>query len=78
MAENGLSVDHAVRVELWVGGELVEAKSFDNGTSYSAMLDSFARAMRGEMFAASAQDGVANMQLLDAVYRGWTSGGTES
>ncbi len=78
VAENGLSVDHVVRVEMWAGGELVEAKSFDNSTSYSAMLDSFARAMRGETFAASAQDGVANMHLLDAVYRGWTSGGTES
>ena len=77
VAENGLAVDDTVRVELWVGGQLVEAKSFDNSTSYSGMLDSFARAMRGEAFAASAQDGVRNMRLLDAIYRGWTSGGTE-
>ncbi len=77
VAENGLSVDDPVRVEVWSGGKLVEAQSFDTSTSYTRMLDGFARAMRGEAFAASALDGVANMRLLDAVYRGWTSGGTE-
>ncbi len=79
VAENGLSVDKPVRVELWVSGEQAEAKTFDNTASYSGMLDSFARAMRGgEAFAASAEDGVANMRSLDAVYRGWASGQTES
>ena len=77
VAENGLSVDDPVRVEVWRGGRLVEAQSFDNSTSYTRMLDSFARAMRGEVFAASALDGLANMRLLDAVYRGWAGGGTE-
>ena len=77
VAENGLSVDKPVRVEVWVGGEPVEAKTFDNATSYSAMLDSFALAMRGDAFAASADDGVENMRILDAVYRGWASGQTE-
>ncbi len=78
VAENGLSVDDAVRVETWAGGELLETRTFDNSMSYSAMLDSFAQAMRGKTFAASAEDGVANMRLLDAVYRGWRSGGVES
>ncbi len=74
VAENGLSVDHPVRVELRIGGDVVQAETFDNSASYTGMLDSFARAMRGEPFAASAQDGVMNMRILDAVYRGWTSG----
>jgi 1,5-anhydro-D-fructose reductase (1,5-anhydro-D-mannitol-forming) len=78
VAENGMSVDHPVTVEIWVGGELVQAETFDNSTSYTGMLDSFAKAMRGETFRASAQDGVATMRLLDAVYRGWGSGRTES
>ena len=78
VAENGLSVDDPVRVEVWSGGKLVEAQSFDNSASYTRMLDEFALAMRGGTFRASALDGVANMRLLDAVYRGWTSGGTEA
>ena len=77
VAENGFSVDDPVRVEVWSGGKLTEAQSFRNSTSYTRMLDSFAQAMRGEVFAASALDGVANMRLLDAIYRGWTSGATE-
>ena len=78
MAENGLSVEQPVRVEVGVGGEIVDAKTFDNTMSYSGMLDSFAGAMRGETFAASAEDGVENMRILDAVYRGWASGRTET
>ncbi len=77
VAENGLSVDDPVRVEVWSGGKLVESRTFDNTTSYTGMLDSFARAMRGGGsggFAASAEDGVANMRILDAVYRSWRSG----
>ena len=77
VAENGFSVEQPVRVEVWKAGTFSEARSFDNSTSYTRMLDSFARAMRGEAFAASALDGVANMRVLDAVYRGWTSGKTE-
>lgn len=77
-AENGMSVDHPVTVELRAGGSLLEAKTFDNLISYTAMLDSFARAMRGEeTFVASAADGIANMRLLDAAYRGWATGATE-
>lgn len=78
VAENGLSVDQPVTVEAWVGGQVVEARTFDNTTSYTGMLDSFARAVRGENFAASAEDGVANMRSLDAVYRSWGSGRTEA
>ena len=78
VAENGFSVDQPVKVEVWKAGTLSESRSFDSSTSYTRMLDSFARAMRGEVFAASALDGVANMRVLDAVYRGWTSGRTEA
>ena len=79
VAENGLSVDAKVAVEIWRGGELQERAEFENTTSYSEMLDSFAGAMRGtEIFAASAQDGIVNMRLLDAAYRGWKSGRMEA
>ena len=78
VAENGMSVDHPVTVELRQNGTVLEAQTFDNTTSYTAMLDSFARAIRGEeRFAAPASDGVLNMRLLDAAYRGWNTGATE-
>ena len=67
-----------MKVEVWVGGQVVETQTFDNSASYSDMLDSFVRAMRGEGFAASAQAGVTNMRILDAVYRSWKSGAIEA
>ena len=78
VAENGFAVDDAVAVELRRGGDLVERTEFENTTSYTDMVDSFAAAMRGgPAFAASAQDGVMNMRLLDAAYRGWKTGSIE-
>jgi 1,5-anhydro-D-fructose reductase (1,5-anhydro-D-mannitol-forming) len=75
VAENGLTVDRPVQVELRRGGELIETVTVDNGDGYTRMLDGFARAFRGlEIFPASGEDGVRNMRALDAAYKSWQTG----
>jgi predicted dehydrogenase len=75
VAENGLTVDRPVDVVVRQAGELVETTTVDNGDGYVRMLDSFARAFRGEgSFAASGDDGVLNMRGLDAAYKSWATG----
>jgi 1,5-anhydro-D-fructose reductase (1,5-anhydro-D-mannitol-forming) len=79
IAENGLTVDRPVRIELRRAGELVETVTVDNGDGYTRMLDSFALAVRGERtFAASGEDGVINMRALDSAYKSWESGRREA
>jgi predicted dehydrogenase len=75
VAENGLTVDRLVRVELRRGGELVETVTVENGDGYARMLDDFAGAFRGKgSFRASGEDAVPNMKVLDAAYKSWQSG----
>ena len=75
VAENGLTVDRPVKLELRRGGELVEAVTLDNNDGYTRMLDDFAQALRGEgRFRATGEDGVHNMRVLDAAFKSWTSG----
>lgn len=78
VAEDGLTVDYPVQVSHHRAGEVVETKTLDNNDSYVRMLDSFARALRGqETFRASGEDGVLNMQALDAAYKSWRTGTRE-
>jgi predicted dehydrogenase len=78
LAENGLTVDRPVDVELRRAGELIETKTLDNGDGYVRMLDGFAAAYRGVgEFRATGEDGVRNMRVLDAAYRSWKSGRRE-
>jgi 1,5-anhydro-D-fructose reductase (1,5-anhydro-D-mannitol-forming) len=79
IAENGLTVDRPVQLVVRNAGELVETVEVENGDGYTRMLDSFALAFRGEeSFAASGEDGVHNMQALDAAYASWQSGRREA
>ncbi len=79
VAENGLTVDRPVQVMLRRAGELIETVTVENGDGYTRMLDSFARALRGaEVFPASGEDGVRNMQALDAAYKSWRTGTRET
>jgi 1,5-anhydro-D-fructose reductase (1,5-anhydro-D-mannitol-forming) len=78
IAENGLTVDRPVQLVVRRAGELVETLTVENGDGYTRMLDSFARALRGqESFAASGEDGVRNMRALDAAYKSWQTGQRE-
>lgn len=75
IAENGLTVDRPVELVLRRGGEVVEMTTVENGDGYVRMLDSFALAFRGAgSFAASGEDGVQNMRVLDAAYKSWQTG----
>lgn len=79
VAENGMTVDRPVQIELRQAGELIETATRENGDGYTRMLDSFARASRGaETFAASGEDGVRNMRVLDAAYKSWQTGSRET
>ena len=75
VAENGLTVDRPVQVMLRRAGEVVETVTLENMDGYTRMLDSFARSFQGAgSFAATGEDGVHNMQALDAAYASWRSG----
>jgi 1,5-anhydro-D-fructose reductase (1,5-anhydro-D-mannitol-forming) len=79
IAENSLTVDVPVQSVLRRAGELVETVTVENGDGYTRMLDSFALASRGQgIFAASGEDGVANMRALDAAYTSWQSRSREA
>lgn len=74
-AENGLTVDRPVEVEIWRAGERVESKVLDNGDGYVRMIDGFAQAYRGgSSFRATAVGGLDNMRALDAAYASWRTG----
>ena len=79
IAENGLTVDRPVELVVRRAGGLVEMVTVENGDGYTRMLDSFARAYRGEgKFAATGEDGVTNMRALDSAYESWQSGRREA
>ena len=78
-AESGFSVDRPVEVVHRKNGQVVSTVQTDNSDGYVLMLDSFADAVRtGAPFAATGEDGVANMRILDAAYRSWRSGQREA
>ena len=79
IAENGITVDRPVELVLRRAGAMIETLTVDNGDGYARMLDSFALASHGEgTFAATGEDGVRNMRVLDAAYRSWRSGSREA
>lgn len=79
LCENALTTDQPVTLELRRGGKLEDRREIDNAGSFSAMLDSFADAMRGGApFPSTAAGGVTNMRLLDAAYRSSISGRSEA
>ena len=78
-AESGFSVDNPIEVVHRKAGQVVSTTSVDNADGYVLMLDSFADAVRGGIpFAATVEDGVANMRIIDAAYRSWRSGQRET
>jgi len=78
VAENGLTVDRPVEVQLRRAGELVESVPIDNAAAYSIMLDSFAASLRtGAPFSATGADAIHNMNAIDAAFRSWRSGQRE-
>jgi 1,5-anhydro-D-fructose reductase (1,5-anhydro-D-mannitol-forming) len=78
LAENGLTTDRPVEMKVLRAGDVLEAKTLNNGDGYVRMIDDFARAYRGESsFRATAQGALHNMRVLDAAYASWRSGHRE-
>ena len=75
IAENGLTVDRPVDIQLRRAGELAETHTVSNGDGYVRMIDAFTAALRGQReFSPSGADGVINQRILDAAFRSWRSG----
>jgi predicted dehydrogenase len=78
VAENGLTVDRPVDIQLRRNGKLIHTEQVSNDTAYSEMLDCFAQALQGEAhFPATGEDAVRNMRAVDAAFRSWRSGKRE-
>jgi len=78
-AENGFAVDQPIEVVHRKSGQIISTTQIDNSDGYVLMLDRFAGAVRrDEPFAATIEDGVENMRVLDAAYKSWRSGQRES
>ncbi len=77
-ADNGLTVDSAVSVELWRDQKIVESKNVSNDLAYAKQVDAFAEAIENsKKFPATGQDGWQNQIVLDAAYRSMASGKCE-
>jgi 1,5-anhydro-D-fructose reductase (1,5-anhydro-D-mannitol-forming) len=78
-ADDGLSVDKEVTVELWRDGRQISQERFSNRSAYGLQVDSFARAIEGKTaFPAPGEQGWQNQIILDAAYGSMVLGRTES
>jgi 1,5-anhydro-D-fructose reductase (1,5-anhydro-D-mannitol-forming) len=77
-ANDGLTVDKDVVVELWRDGQLVSAETLSNRLAYGLQVDAFAHAIEGKTeFPVPGEQGWQNQIILDAAYRSVASGKTE-
>ncbi len=78
-AQDGVSVDHPVRLELWREGELVDAEQLLNTGAYARQVDAFADAVEGRaQFPIPGEEGWQNQVILDAAYASALYGGKMS
>jgi len=77
-ADDGLTVDRPITIELWRDRELVGSESVSNHLAYARQVDSFSRAVEGsESFPVRGEVGWQNQIILDAAFRSMMSGKTE-
>jgi predicted dehydrogenase len=77
-AENALTVDRPVHLELCRGGAVVETHTVSNQPAYARQVDAFAAAVEGKAeFPIPGEEGWINQEILDAAYRSMKSGRTE-
>jgi predicted dehydrogenase len=77
-AENALTVDRPVQLELCRGGGVVETKTVSNQLAYARQVDAFAAAVEGKaQFPIPGEEGWRNQEILDAAYRSMKSGQNE-
>jgi 1,5-anhydro-D-fructose reductase (1,5-anhydro-D-mannitol-forming) len=77
-ADDALSVDRPVRLELWRDGQRSAEETVSNELAYARQVDSFAADVEGrEVFPVLGQQGWQNQLILDAAYRSLSSGKSE-
>ncbi|MEP6643888.1 MAG: Gfo/Idh/MocA family oxidoreductase [Acidobacteriaceae bacterium] len=78
-ANNGLTVDRPIELQLFRDGNLVEKESIFNRLAYARQVDAFATAIMHKIeFPVPGEEGVKNQQILDAAYLSITTGRTEN
>jgi 1,5-anhydro-D-fructose reductase (1,5-anhydro-D-mannitol-forming) len=77
-ADNGLTVDAPINLQLRRGGDVVESDTMSNRYAYARQVDMFAAAVEGHgEFPVPGEQGWQNQEILDAAYRSIKSGRTE-
>jgi predicted dehydrogenase len=78
-ADNALTVEHPINLELRRGGAVVESQTVSNRLAYALQVDAFANAVEGKAeFSIPGEEGWRNQEILDAAYRSMKSGRTET
>ncbi len=78
-AEDGLTVDKDVSLELWRDGHLVSTETLSNRLAYGLQVDAFAQALEGKSeFPVPGEQGWQNQIILDAAYQSLASGRSEA
>jgi predicted dehydrogenase len=74
-AQDGLTVDRPVTIELWRDQQLSSSETVSNSLSYARQVDCFAAAVKGaENFPVPGEVGWQNQLILDAAYHSMSSG----
>ncbi len=78
-ADDALSVEHPIELELRRGGRVVENETVSNVDAYARQVDMFSAAIEGKAeFPVSGEQGWQNQEVLDAAYRSLKSGRAET
>ena len=78
-ADDGLTVDKDVVIELWRGGQLASKEAVSNRLAYALQVDAFAQAISGEAsFPVPGEQGWQNQIVLDAAYASLASGSSQT
>ena len=77
-ANDGLTVDRPVQLELRRGGKIVESETISNHLAYAHQVDAFAAAVEGKSkFPVPGEEGWQNQAILDAAFRSLKSSKAE-
>jgi predicted dehydrogenase len=77
-ADDGLTVDHPIMLELRRSGKLIETEEISNKLAYARQVDTFADAVQGKAeFPVPAEQGWQNQEILDAAFLSLKSGKIE-
>lgn len=78
-ADNGLTVDHPIEIQLRRGDDIVRRETASNHLAYALQVDAFADWMESKsQFPAPGEEGWRNQEILDAALRSVKSGKVEA